>query len=138
VADRRSDDLLLVQINPARRDEVPTAAGDILERVGEITFNASLLKELRMIGLLRTLADAFDGPAGSPAVERVVQRLRQLRLHRIDGGQALAGFGADTKTNTSALFLERLFGLGRQAAQDWLAAHRGDIGRRGGLVAPGP
>jgi NTE family protein len=138
VADRGTDDLLLVQINPARRDEVPTAAGDIMERVGEITFNASLLKELRMIGLMRTLADAFEGPVASPAVQGVVQRLQRLRLHRIDGGQVLAAFGADTKTNTGALFLQRLFELGRQSAQDWLAAHRGDIGRRGSLPTPRP
>ena len=135
VADRASDDLLLVQINPMRRDELPRAAGDILERVNEITFNASLLKELRQIALLRALVGGLQGQPGGGAAQGAAQdvarRLLELRLHRIDGGALLAGYGADTKTNTSPLFLEQLFALGRGAAADWLAAHRGDIGRRG-------
>ena len=55
ISEGPADDLLLVQINPAERAEVPTSAEDILERINEVTFNASLLKELRTIALLQQL-----------------------------------------------------------------------------------
>ena len=51
------------------------------------------------------------------------------RLHRVDGGAALAHCGANTKTNTSPAFLERLLGLGQQTADTW-QQHRHDLGRR--------
>jgi NTE family protein len=135
VADSASDDLLLVQINPSERAEVPKSAGDILERTSEITFNASLLKELRQITLLRDLADLVPSSAASP-VAALALRLRRLRLHRVDGGTALAHLGADTKTNTSPAFLAQLFDLGQQTADQWLHKHRRDLGRRGSYSVP--
>ena len=148
VADSASDDLLLVQINPVERAQVPTTAGDILERVNEITFNASLLKELRQITLLQELAElggvgavgAVGGMGGAAGVtgrraepggtQALAARLRRLRLHRVDGGAALAPYGADSKSNSSRAFLETLFDLGQQTAERWLQQHRRDLGRR--------
>jgi NTE family protein len=139
VADSASDDLLLVQINPSERAEVPTTAGDILERVNEITFNASLLKELRQLTLLRELAE-LGGPKASPAlpggVAALAARLRRLRLYRVDGGAALVRFGADSKTNTSPAFLAQLFDLGQHTADSWLQSHRRDLGRRSSFSVP--
>lgn len=136
VADSASDDLLLVQINPSERAEVPKSAGDILERTGEITFNASLLKELRQITLLRELADLVPPEAASSQVAALAMRLRRLRLHRVDGGTALAHLGAETKTNTSPAFLETLFDLGQRSADTWLQRHRADLGRRSSYSVP--
>ena len=136
VADSTSDDLLLVQINPSERAEVPTTAGDILERTSEITFNASLLKELRQITLLRELAHRVPLEDAGGDTAALALRLRRLRLHRVDGGTALARFGADTKTNTSPAFLETLFDLGQQTADAWLHQHRADLGRRSSYSVP--
>ena len=136
VADSTSDDLLLVQINPSERTEVPATAGDILERTSEITFNASLLKELRQITLLRELADLVPLANAGGATAALALRLRRLRLHRVDGGTALARFGADTKTHTSPAFLETLFDLGQQTADAWLHQHRADLGRRSSYSVP--
>ena len=133
VADSASDDLLLVQINPEERSELPKAAGDIQERVSEITFNASLLKELRQITLLQELAELRSlgpGKAAPGTVAALAARLRRLRLHRVDGGVALARFGADSKANTSPAFLEQLFSLGQTTADDWLKQHRAHLGQR--------
>jgi NTE family protein len=139
VADSASDDLLLVQINPSERPEVPTAAGDILERASEITFNASLLKELRQITLLQELAELAElrtGQAAAGSVAALAARLRRLRLHRVDGGAVLAPLGADTKTNTSPAFLNQLFDLGQHSADTWLQAHRRDLGQRSSYRVP--
>jgi NTE family protein len=60
-----SDDTILVAINPVERPGIPRSARDILNRVNEVSFNAVLLKELRMIALLREVADA-GGLIGRP------------------------------------------------------------------------
>lgn len=53
----KSQDTILVQINPVEREESPRSASEILNRLNEVSFNAVLLKELRMIALLRQVAD---------------------------------------------------------------------------------
>ncbi|MDO9433856.1 patatin-like phospholipase family protein [Hydrogenophaga sp.] len=126
VNETRADDLLLVQINPMLREAVPTRASDILERINEVTFNASLLKELRTLALMKHMAG--DKPqAGGPAL---LQRVQRLRVHLIDGGAPLSTLGAGSKTETQWSFLSHLHALGRDAAGQWLDSHRGDMGRR--------
>src|SRR2546421_236832 len=60
VRECRSKDTILVQINPVERPESPRSARDILNRLNEASFNAVLLKELRMMALLRKVAHAED------------------------------------------------------------------------------
>jgi NTE family protein len=124
-----ADDLLLVQINPRLRETVPTSARDILDRMNEVTFNTSLLKELRSIALLKQLIDS-EGRPGQHYREPVFQRVDALRLHRIDGEERLSGLGASSKTDTRASFLHRLHDIGHEAADHWLAQHRCDLGQR--------
>jgi NTE family protein len=124
-----ADDLLLVQINPRERPELPTQAADILERINEITFNASLLKELRAIALLRQLIADEDRPAHHYR-NPLFGRVESLRLHLIDGGAQLAPLGADSKTQTSASFLNGLHDMGYTAADQWFQSHRRDLGVR--------
>ena len=132
VLESAADDLLVVQINPRERQELPRQAGDILERINEITFNASLLRELRSIETLKQLL-AAEGWAARQLRSPVFRRLAALRMHRIDGGGALAELGAGSKLRTDPAFLERLFEQGREAAGHWLAQHRSEIGVRSTL-----
>jgi NTE family protein len=129
IAETDADDLLLVQINPRERSELPTQAADILERINEITFNASLLKELRSIALLRQLIADEDRPTHQYR-NPLFGRVEALRLHLIDGGAQLAPLGAGSKTQTSASFLNELHDMGYAAADQWLHRHRRDIGVR--------
>lgn len=133
VLESPGDDLLLVQINPAQRDDLPVRASEILDRINEVTFNASLLKELRNIVLLKQLL-AAEGWAARRLRSPVFRRIAALRLHRVDGGPELAALGAGSKTRTDPAFLERLFQQGQAAANAWLERHRGDIGTRGTLA----
>jgi NTE family protein len=135
IAETDADDLLLVQINPSRRDTLPTSAEDILDRASEVTFNASLLKELRTIGLIKELL----ADAGRPdcAYHRpLFRRIDDMRLHRLDAGAELALLGASSKTQTNRAFLEQLHALGRQAADDWLAEHGRHLGKRSTFTLP--
>src|SRR5260221_11838932 len=54
--ERNSTDTILALINPVERTRLPRSARDILNRLNEVSFNAVLLKELRMIALLRQVA----------------------------------------------------------------------------------
>jgi NTE family protein len=133
VLDSPADDLLVVQINPAERAELPTRAGDILDRINEVTFNASLLRELRSITLLQQLL-AAEGWAARRLRSPVLRGIARLRLHRVDGGDELAALGAASKTRTDPAFLERLFTQGREAAGRWFDEHRQALGRRSTLA----
>jgi NTE family protein len=113
-------ELLLVQINPLYRDEVPDTAQEIVERVSEISFNSALLFELRAAAFVqRLLAEGRLDP----------RRYKQVHMHVIDGEEALRPFSASTKDDTSTAFLHQLFEHGRKVAQDWIRANVGLIGR---------
>jgi NTE family protein len=119
---RESDahDTILVQINPRERPDAPRSAADILNRVNEISFNSPLMKELRMIALLRQVADPGTGEGA---------RWAQMRMHRIMSDK-LAKFGASSKFNAEWDFIEMLRAEGRRAADGFLAACADDLGRR--------
>jgi NTE family protein len=119
-----SEDILLVQINPIRRDEVPTSGHDIMERVSEITFNESLLREFRAIDFVNRLMGE----------NRLIKgRYRSNRLHRIDATKALASHTASSKMDTSWTFFTELRDAGREAAAAWLKQNYDDVGVRGTL-----
>jgi len=123
VRECESNDTILVQINPVERSETPRAARDILNRVNEVAFNATLLKELRMIAVLRQVADPGDCEGALWA---------KMRVHRI-GSAEIAAFGSSSKLNTEWEFLCLLRDEGRRAVDGFLAAHAGDLGRRSTL-----
>ncbi len=114
-------DILLVQINPVRRDDVPTSGPEIMERLNELTFNASLLREFRAIDFVNRMLD--QGRLDP-------ERYRRNRLHRIEATEALAHHTASTKMDTSWSFFIELRDAGREAAEAWLARHYADIGVR--------
>ena len=120
-------DTVIVQINPIERDETPQTASAINNRIDEITFNASLLAELRAAEFVARLV-----------TEGVLtdNRYRLERLHRIGGDGRLERLGADTKFNVSWSFLQDLRDLGRDSARTWLAEHFDAIGERSTLDVP--
>ena len=52
-----SQDTIFIPINPMERPGTPRTAREILDRANEVSFNAVTLKELKMIALLRQVAD---------------------------------------------------------------------------------
>ncbi|MCC5900725.1 MAG: patatin-like phospholipase family protein [Halomonas sp.] len=116
-------DILLVQINPIRRDDVPTSASAIMNRLNEITFNAALIKEVRMIALLKHALD-------EQGIENCYQ---QALFHRISGEQALDSLSVSSKMNAEWPFLCHLFDQGRAATERWLAEHFEALGNYSSL-----
>jgi len=119
---RESDahDTILVQINPRERPDPPRTANEILNRLNEISFNSPLMKELRMIALLRQVADPGHGEGA---------RWAGMRTHRIMT-DTLAEFGASSKLNAEWEFVSLLKQEGRKSADVFLAAHGDDLGQR--------
>ncbi len=116
-------DLLIVHINPMVRPGTPKSAEDILNRVNEITFNASLLAELRAVAFVQRLIrdDLLKDP-------RQMQ-LRNMRVHSIRADDAISAYPASSKYETSWSFLTELRDRGREAAKDWLDTCSDKVGQ---------
>lgn len=117
-------DVVIVQINPIVRPGVPKTAREIQNRLQEITFNASLMRELRAIDFVGRLLEAgrLEGTG-----------YRRVLMHAIADEATLSQLGGSSKFNTEAAFLEFLFDRGRQAADAFLAAHWDKVGHSSSL-----
>lgn len=119
-----SRDVVIVQVNPIYRKEVPRTARDIMNRVNEISFNSSLLSEFRAIRFIHKLID--NGAIDKGIIEG--DKYRKIHVHMIDAQGKLLPLGASSKVNAEWAFLEFLFEIGREAAESWIAKHWADIG----------
>lgn len=124
VGERDSRDLVVVQINPLVREELPQTGRAILNRINEITFNSSLLKELRAIELLHELLEAESLES---------DRYRSMFVHLIHAHEELQDMDASSKLNAEWTYLLDLKERGRGWADHFLAEHFDDIGVRGTL-----
>ena len=122
----RTEDVVVVQINPVERAETPTSAQEILNRVNEISFNAPLIAEYRGIEFVNRLIDQGRLPHGTAPDEYRRINLHRIHLNFVDEKLTLA-----SRLNTDFDFFEMLHGAGRRAARDFLDAHFEDIGVRG-------
>jgi NTE family protein len=120
VRECRSQDTILVQINPVERPQSPRSARDILNRLNEVSFNAVLLKELRMIALLRQVAQPDNSENAKWA---------DMRIHRITS-DVMVELGYSSKLNAEWEFLCMLRDEGRRAGDAFLSTHHDDLGRR--------
>lgn len=109
VQECESDDTFLVQINPVERPGVPRTAREIANRLNEVSFNATLLKELRMIAILRQVVDAGTGEGAN---------WKRMRVHRITG-DIMTSLGHSSKLNAEWAFLTMLRDEGRKAAEQF-------------------
>ncbi|OJW07856.1 MAG: alpha/beta hydrolase [Legionella sp. 39-23] len=123
VRECKSQDTILVQINPVTRPGFPRSARDILNRLNEVSFNSVLLKELRMIALLRQLAHPGNSEGAKWA---------GMRIHRVSSDIMLE-LGSSSKLNAEWDFLLMLRDEGRRAAEAFLTGHAHDLGQRSSL-----
>jgi len=119
----KSQDTILVQINPVEREGRPRSAPEILNRLNEVSFNAVLLKELRMIAVLRQVAN----PGNSEGAQWA-----GMRIHRV-ASEMITELGASSKLNAEWEFFALLHDEGRRSAQVFLETHALDLGRRSTL-----
>lgn len=121
VEDKATRDLIIVQINPLVREELPRTGREIVNRINEITFNASLIKELRLIELLHELIE----------VEQLEsERYRDVFVHLIHAHEELKDLDASSKLNAEWEYLLHLKERGWAWADRFLDRHYDDLGVR--------
>jgi NTE family protein len=116
-----TDDILIVKVNPIERKGAPRTAREIADRLNEITFNASLLREFRAIDFVQRLirAGRLKG-----------MEYRDPRIHIVGDDALMQQMGESTKYVTEWPFLEMLRDKGRNAGDAWLRANYEAIGAR--------
>lgn len=116
-----TDDILLVQINPLVRTSTPKTAHEIQNRVNEITFNQSLMKELRAINFVKRLIS--EGKLDT-------SHYSSVRIHKIDAEEELLKHDASSKLNAEWSFLTKLRDTGRKAAETWIKEKSAAVGHQ--------
>jgi NTE family protein len=119
IYNRGPKDVIIVHINPIERKKLPTTASEIFDRMNEISFNSSLMREMRAVAFVTRL---IDDNALDPA------KYSRMLIHSISDDAAMAALGVATKLNPDWDFLCRLRDAGRAKATTWLAANLDKIG----------
>ncbi|MGH1481374.1 MAG: patatin-like phospholipase family protein [Geminicoccales bacterium] len=120
----QASDVMIVQVNPMTRDSLPITTKDIMDRLNEVTMNATLMRELDSIATITRLVK-----------EGVIkdERYRPIFFHRIADPEMMSELGVSSKNNTAWNFLTYLKDAGRLAADAWLAQNSKKIGKEGTL-----
>jgi NTE family protein len=120
IYNRGSKDVILVHINPIERKKLPKTAAEIFNRMDEISFNSSLMREMRTVAFVTKLID-----------DNVLDRGKYSRMliHSIRDDAAMAELGVATKLNPDWDFLCRLRDSGRAKAAEWLDSNFDKVGQ---------
>lgn len=116
----KSKDIIIVQINPVERNVTPKTAQEIQNRVNEISFNSSLLRELRAI-------DFVTRQLREDKLNR--DRYSEILIHRIEATEQINPLSASSKVNSEWAFLTHLRDIGRESAKTFLDQHYASLGK---------
>ncbi len=116
------DDIVIVNINPLYRDEVPTDSQSIENRINEISFNSSLLRELRAINFVKRLISDGNLERG---------KMKDVLVHLVDDDNLMTELNVATKIIAMPAVLNRLKEAGRASMDRFLTNHKADLGKRG-------
>ncbi len=115
-------DLLLIHVNPVMRNDIPRRAYAIQNRLNEVTFNSSLLKELRAIAFVKKL---IEEDMLRPEYQ---SRYKDILLHAVRSDTVMSALSVASKYNTSWEALTHLFDLGRKQGRAWLRKNLNQVG----------
>ncbi|MFC3109293.1 patatin-like phospholipase family protein [Undibacterium arcticum] len=120
----RTHDVVIVHINPIVRPGVPTTAAEILNRINEVSFNSSLMREMRAIAFVTTLIQQGK-------IDR--SEMKEMLIHSIRSDQIMAALGVSSKYNGDWDFLCFLRDQGRAEAEAWIEENYQHIGQRSSI-----
>ncbi len=121
------DDVVIVNINPLERDELPVTPQQIQNRINEISFNSSLFRELRAINFVQRLLEEGKLKAGE---------MSRVLVHMIADNELMNSLSVATKTVPNPVILHKLKHAGRDAADGFLARHKDDLGQHSTVDLP--
>jgi len=112
-------DVMIVQITPIQLSELPTSATAIFDRINGLSFNSSLMREMRVVHFINGLVKkGFDDEG----------RLKEAFIHTIDAEDIMNKLGASSQANLDREYIHRLFELGRTKAQEFIESHFDSVG----------
>ena len=115
---------MIVHVNPMERNEVPKTAPDILNRINEISFNSSLIDEMRAINFVTRLLEQ------NWLKDEYKDRLRHILVHSVRADDAMRDLPVSSKFDVNWSFLTDLRDRGRLEADRWLEVNRDSIGKK--------
>lgn len=115
------DDIVIININPLERTELPRSAQAIQNRINEISFNSSLLRELRAIEFVQRLLAKGD---------LATEKKSRVLVHMIADDALMNELSVATKLVPTPFTLARLKEAGQTAAEEFLTHHKDDINNR--------
>ena len=115
-----SPDVIMVHLTPTERPELPTNSRAIINRMQEISFNSSLMREMRAIAFVTQLIDEGKIAGG-----------KRMYMHLIEAEDVIRELAGSSKMNGTWKFLVHLFEIGRERADQWLAENYDAIGVKG-------
>ena len=113
-----SNDILILKVNTVEIDEVPKTIKEINDRINEISFNNSLMAEMRMVYFKEKIFNLGYDLRG---------RLRKIHFHRISADDVLDDLTLSSKYNVTWDFINHLRERGRSSAEEWLDEHSLDV-----------
>lgn len=119
IDDTETEDILLIQVNPIKINEIPRTASQIRDRVNDLSFNSSLMHEMRRIRFVQKLLEMGVNTHG---------KLRDLYIHCINPEEEMNHLGVSSKLNTDWLFIQKLRNLGRKMAEEWIEKNYDKLG----------
>ena len=111
-------DVIMVHLTPTERSEKPTDSRAIIDRMQEIIFNSSLMREMRAIAFVTQLIDEGKMPGG-----------KRMYMHLIEAEDVIRDLSGSSKANGTWRLLSHLFEIGRERAETWLKAHYDQLGK---------
>jgi NTE family protein len=115
-----SQDVIMVHLTPTERPELPTNSRAIINRMQEISFNSSLMREMRAIAFVTQLIDEGKIAGG-----------KRMYMHLIEAEDVIRELAGSSKMNGTWRFLVHLFEIGREHADKWLEENYDAIGVKG-------
>jgi NTE family protein len=115
-----SRDVVIVHLNPIVRRGCPQTAAAILNRLNEVSFNSSLMREMRAIAFVSSLIER--GKLSG-------DEFKLMLIHSIRADEEMVHHDVSSKLNPDWRFLTHLRDQGRVHADEWLASHFDRIGR---------
>lgn len=120
-------DILIVHINPIYRKTLPESATDILNRVNEISFNSSLMREMRAVAFVTQLLD--DGWIK----EEYRDKIKRIFIHSVRADITMQEYSVASKLNPDWDFLQLLYKEGQQEGNEWLSQHFDALGKKSSI-----
>ncbi|MDI1353157.1 MAG: patatin-like phospholipase family protein [bacterium] len=123
----KTNDILIIHINPIIRDNVPQTPAEILNRMNEISFNSSLMREMRAINFVgKMLKDGW-------VKDEYAKNMKDLSLHAIRADLVMKSYSVASKLDPDWSFLKQLFELGRIEGELWLKDNFRHIGKQSSI-----